>query len=393
MKKTCGFFTNIAPLYSRTMWYELSASKEVNYFFYSSRYGFSGIKTIDITESKFVNETGILKWRFLKNVLIFNTLFWQTGIISKCLNTNYDVYILYGEMHNLSNWIAALICRIRKRPVLFWGHGFYGNERFVKKNIRTLFYKIADYHLVYGNRSKNLMIGSGFNPDKIYVVYNSLDYSLHKKLYEERNQDDLEKLKTQLFPNKSEFPIVLFIGRLTKEKKIAYLLEAIWLSKKKGNNYNCLIVGVGSELEKLRELSKRYEISDSVCFYGSSYDENINAKLIMLSECCVSPGNVGLTAIHSLSLGTPVITHCNWFNQGPEVEAVIQNETGLFFEENDVVSLSAVIDDLVIKRKKLLMETNCIKQVKKFWNPMKQAAVFDSAILDSIKASNALLSK
>jgi glycosyltransferase involved in cell wall biosynthesis len=390
MKKSCGFFTNIAPLYSRPLWYELSASKEVDYFFYSSKYGFAGIETIDLNESKFVNPIGKLNWRFLKNILIKNILFWQIGIISKCLKTNFDAYILYGEMHNISNWIAALICKIRNKPVLFWGHGFYGNERFIKKNIRILFYKIADYHLVYGNRAKSLMIESGFKPNKIYTVYNSLDYSVHKKLYEERNQYDLEKLKTKLFSDKSELPVILFIGRLTKEKKISYLLEAIWLSKKKGNNYNCLIVGSGRELDNLRDLSNSFEISDSVCFYGPSYDEDINAKLIMMSECCVSPGNVGLTAIHSLSFGTPVITHGNWFNQGPEVEAVIQNETGLFFKENDVYSLSEVIDDLVLNRKKLVMEVNCIKQVKEFWNPMKQAAVFDSAILDSLKVSNAL---
>ena len=105
----------------------------------------------------------------------------------------------------------------------------------------------------------------------------------------------------------------------------------------------------------------------------------------MLADCCVSPGNVGLTAIHSLSLGTPVITHGNYFNQGPEVESVIQNETGLFFKENNVVSLSEVIDDMILNRKKLTMETSCIDQVKKYWNPKNQADIFEKAILDSIK--------
>jgi glycosyltransferase involved in cell wall biosynthesis len=387
MKKSCAFFTNIAPLYSRPLWYQLSASQIVDYNFYSSEFGFSGIKTIDINESIFVNEKGKLHWQFLKNVLIRDLIFWQTGVISRCLKTDYNAYIFYGEMHNLSIWIAALICKIRNKPTLFWGHGFYGNEKFVKKNIRLLFYKIADYHLVYGNRSKGLMIKSGFNPEKIFTVYNSLDYSVHKKLYKERNFEYLTQLKTQLFPENRGLPVVIFIGRLTREKKISYLLEAIRISKKNGNNYNCLIVGGGDESGKLKQLSLSFEISDSVRFYGPSYDENINAKLIMLSECCVSPGNVGLTAIHSLSLGTPVITHNNWFNQGPEVEAIIQNETGLFFNENDVTSLSEVIDDLVLNGKKSIMESNCIKQVEEFWNPEKQAAVFDEAIEYSFNSS------
>jgi glycosyltransferase involved in cell wall biosynthesis len=385
MKKQCAIFTNIAPLYSKSLWYELASSQDIDYLFYSSRHGFSGIKTIDINESKNVSSNGYLNWFFLKNIFIRNILIYQSGIISSCLKTNYDAYILYGEMHNISNWVAALICKIRKKPLLFWGHGLYGNERYIKKLVRILYYKIADYHLVYGNRSRSFMINSGFNAKKIYVVYNSLDYNIHKKLYEEKNQDDLENLKKQLFPAHSDLPVLIFIGRLTKEKKISYLLEAVKLSKKKGISYNCLIVGSGSELGHLQYLSKSIQISDSICFYGPSYDENINAKLIMLAECCVSPGNVGLTAIHSMSLGTPVITHGNMFNQGPEAEAVIQGETGLFFNENDVNSLSDVIDDLILNRKKTSMEPNCIEQIRSFWNPIKQTAIFDEAVMKSIK--------
>jgi glycosyltransferase involved in cell wall biosynthesis len=288
-------------------------------------------------------------------------------------------------MYNFSNWISALICKARKKPVLYWGHGIYGNEKYLKKTIRLLYYKIADYHLVYGVRSRNLMIESGFSPDKIYAVYNSLDYDLHKKLYEKRDQHDLNQLRREMFPKGTELPIVIFIGRLTREKKIPYLLEAIRLSKDKGNRYNCLIVGGGDELDKLQLMSDKMEISDLVCFYGPSY----NAKLIMLAECCVSPGNVGLTAIHSMSLGTPIVTHRNMLNQGPEVEAVIQDETGLFFEENNVNSLSEVIDNMILNKKKLSMETNCIEQIKEFWNPMKQTAIFDEAVTNSIKSCNA----
>ena len=385
MKPRCAIFTNIAPLYSKALWYQLTSSENIEYSFYSSSHGFSGIKTIDINESKIVNQKGGLEWYFLKNIFIGNILIYQSGIISKCLKTNYDAYILYGEMHNISNWIAALICKIRKKPLLFWGHGLYGNERSIKKIVRILYYKIADYHLVYGNRSRMFMIDSGFDPDRVFTVYNSLDYYLHTKLYEERNLNELEKLKSELFPDHSTLPVVIFIGRLTEEKKISYLIEAINLCKNKGNKYNCLIVGGGGELKDLKNLSISLGIGDMLCFYGPSYDENLNSKFIMLSECCVSPGNVGLTAIHSLSLGTPVITHGNYFNQGPEAESVIQNETGLFFEENNVVSLSDVIDNMILNKKKLLMETTCIEQVKKYWNPKNQADIFEEAVLDSIK--------
>ena len=134
----------------------------------------------------------------------------------------------------------------------------------LKKIFRLLFYKIADYHLVYANRSRRLMTESGFNPERIYVVYNSLDFNLHRKFYTEKNPDELVQLKSRLFPDNPELPVIIFIGRLTKEKKLNYLLKAVSISKDKGLNYNCLIVGGGMELENLRNLSSALGINDFV---------------------------------------------------------------------------------------------------------------------------------
>jgi glycosyltransferase involved in cell wall biosynthesis len=381
MKISCALFTNIAPLYSKYLWYNLASSTNVDYSFYSSRKGFAGIETIDSDESRSVSENGSLNWYFIKNIYINDYLFYQSGIISNCLKTNYDVYILSGEMYIISNWLAAVVCKMRGKPLIFWGHGLYGNESYLKRKIRLLYYRIADYHLVYANRSRKLLIDSGFSPEKLYVVYNSLNYELHRKIYNNRNLNELKQLKFNLFPGKSELPVVVFIGRLTKEKKIPLLLDALSLSKKKGNEYNCLIVGDGGELDNLRLIADKLGISSSICFTGASYDETFNANLLMLAECCVSPGNVGLTAIHSLSLGTPVITHGNLCNQMPEAEAVIQEKTGLYFNENDVNDLSEVIDNMILNNRKSEMEQNCIAQIMEFWNPSKQKDVFDEAVL------------
>lgn len=385
MKPVCAVFTNVAPLYSRPLWYQLASSPNIDYVFYSSKNGFGGIKTIDISESNSVSENGNLKWGFLKNILIGNIIVWQTGIISKCITTNYSAYILYGEMNSISNWIAAIICRIRRKPLLFWGHGLYGNEKKLKKFFRLLYYRLANSHLVYSNMSRNYLIDSGFDSDRILTVYNSLDYCTHTKQYSRKNSSELNDLRLNLFPDHPDLPVVLFIGRLTSEKKLSLLFKALSVCRSRGNLYNCLIVGYGEEYSELKKMSQLQGLEGYIKFFGTSYDETVNSKLIMMSDCCVSPGNVGLTAIHSLSLGTPVITHSNFFNQGPEVEAVIPGETGLYFTENSASSLSYVIDDMLLNRKKLLMESKCIEQVKSFWTPTNQATIFDKAVTEAIK--------
>jgi len=156
------------------------------------------------------------------------------------------------------------------------------------------------------------------------------------------------------------------------------------IQKEKGNEINCLIVGGGEpEGENLEKLVLGLDIKERVYFYGPCYDEILNSKFIMLSQCCVSPGNVGLTAIHSLSLGTPVITHENLYNQGPEAESIIPNRTGFFFKENDTSSLSGCIENMVLNRLKLSMETDCIKEIEDHWNPKNQSEIIEKAVINA----------
>jgi hypothetical protein len=80
-----------------------------------------------------------------------------------------------------------------------------------------------------------------------------------------------------------------------------------------------------------------------------------------------------------------VITHSNLFNQGPEVEAIIQDRTGLFFKENDVTDLSFVIEGFILGKQKEVMSSNCIKEINEHWNPFNQVAIIDKAIINLLQ--------
>lgn len=54
---------------------------------------------------------------------------------------------------------------------------------------------------------------------------------------------------------------------------------------------------------------------------------------------CVCPAAVGLTAIHALSYGCPVISNDNVETQMPEFESIVEGETGSLFKENDIEDL------------------------------------------------------
>ena len=380
--KKVVIINNIAPLYIEPFWRTCNNENLLLITFITGRGEYNGIKTIEPND--FIKYNKRVKWEFVNNIYIRRILIYQFGLVKISIFGNFDVFVFSGDMYNFSTWISSIICKIRKKKTIFWGHGFYGNENFIKKIIRKSFYKIPDLHFLYGTRAKDIMQDMGFDKEKLFTVYNSLDYNLHSKLFNNKNIIKHQKIKSSIFPKREHLPTVIFIGRLTKEKKLHLLIESINIQKIRGNDFNLIIVGEGSEKKTLLNLITIYNLTKSIKLLGESYDENYNASLIMLSDCCVSPGNVGLTAIHSLSLGVPVITQDNLFNQGPEVESVIENETGFFFKENDPICLSNAIENFVNLNKKNEMSPSCIKIIKEKYNPNNQYKIISTAILNSL---------
>lgn len=105
------------------------------------------------------------------------------------------------------------------------------------------------------------------------------------------------------------------------------------------------------------------------------------------ADVCVSPGNVGLTAIHSLTYGCPVITHNNFPFQGPEFESIIQGKTGDFFQENDVNSLADTIQKWLSQN---LHSREAIRQfayqtIDTKWNLYYQMNILKQVFLKQVK--------
>ena len=94
-------------------------------------------------------------------------------------------------------------------------------------------------------------------------------------------------------------------------------------------------------------------------------------------DVLVSPGEVGLTAIHSMTYGTPVITHNNFSCQMPEHEVIIPGITGEFFDyDNPINSMSKLIPRFYGKRS--FYSKNCKEIIRKKYNPNNQLLIFNS---------------
>jgi len=370
--KNVILITNVFPHYRKSIWKLLIDNPLYDLKIYYGLNNNIGLFSPPINDSFSFENTKKIKG--VKNYWVFKKyLFWQGGLFKPVVTSRFDIIILLGDIATLSTWIWILISKIRNKKIILWSHGIYGNESLIVKHIRLFQLSLGDELLIYGERAKGLLLKYGFEDKNIKVVFNSLDYDYQKELF-----NDLKSTSTKFdyfFDN--NLPTILFIGRITKEKKIFQLFEAFNLLNTDSYRYNLLIIGDGSEKQSLEIKYHQLIKEKKVHFYGSEFDEIKIAYHIYNSDLCVSPGNVGLTAVHSLTYNTPLITHDNFKNQMPEAEIIINGVNGFLFKEDDVFDLSQKIE-LWFEQNNL--SYNHRKLIEEKYNPYYQSQIITKVI-------------
>lgn len=307
--------------------------------------------------------------------ILHSPFYYQPGLIHK--TNSYDVIISDLGIFCLSSWWLLLLAKLRRQKVYLWDHGWYGREGTLKKWMKRLYFALASGAFIYGRYAYDLMEKNGFNTRKLHVIHNSLDYDTQLQL---RRLTSSSNIYNHYFNNDN--PVLCFIGRLTVVKQIEILINALALLKDNGHDFNLVIIGDGEMKHTLINLSQKLQVYDRIWFYGSSYDEQKNAELIYNADICVSPGNVGLTAIHSMMFGCPVITHNEFTMQMPEFEAVKQWKTGAFFRYRDANSLADTIlmwYNKYDKERENIREA-CYEEIDSEWNPHNQMIILNNVL-------------
>jgi glycosyltransferase involved in cell wall biosynthesis len=354
----------------------LSQSEEPKYAILSGVKSEIRIKKVDEHFLKISDKDGGIKWIKVNNYWFLKYFLFQPAVIKHSFSKQYNTIIYLGNMYYLSTWIGSILAIFTNKKVIFWTHGFIREEKNFQGFVRRLFYKLADEILVYGQRAKNILVSKGFSENKITVVYNSLDYDAQLKV---RNDIFAEK-KLEIFKN-AELPVFGFIGRLTRQKRIDLLVDVLYKINNGKNKANLLLIGDGDQMDFLKKKVKELNLENYVVFYGACYDEKIIGQLMQLMNVVVSPGEVGLTAIHSLSYGVPVITHNRFDKQMPEYEAIIEGVTGAFFDyENPVENLMVILKVWLFNKSKMQSRLECYKIIDKYYNPYVQKKIFDSVV-------------
>ena len=363
MPKLCLIY-NTAPRYREAIFRAIDAEYDCCWYFGKEE---TDIKSMDVSVLKNVI--------IVKNVSFFHKRFyWQKGVLELAFQKGIDAYFMLGGTFYITTWFLLFFVKLFHpgRKIYFWSHGWYGKESWIEGRLKRIFFGLPDGVFLYGNYARNLMIQNGFDPKKLFVIHNSLHYKEQLQL---RNSMGSSSIYREHFKN--NYPVIIFIGRLTSVKRLDLLVDALAELKKRGEECNLIFVGDGIKRKDLEMLVAEKSLTSNVWFYGACYDEAINAELVYNADLCVSPGNVGLTAMHAMVFGTPVITHNCFKYQMPEFEAIQPGTTGDFFEYNDPHSLANTISHWFQSKQNKRDEVRkaCFQEIDNKWNPEFQMDV------------------
>jgi glycosyltransferase involved in cell wall biosynthesis len=274
-------------------------------------------------------------------------------VIQQIVSGAYDAVVLGHEVKFLSNLVLFALCQLSGTPVLWWGHGFAKEETrslripLLSKTVGALKSQLArsaDRYLVYSEGGSERLQQAGMPGEKIAVVRNTMDLESECQLHARFQPVDPLQIR-QKFGLALDSWVLLYIGRLYKEKRIEELLELV---KHINHQRLChkpveaVIIGEGPELDALKTLGQSIP---GVYFTGAIYDQGLVAQYLRIATAMVIPGKVGLAVTHAFAHGVPVITRCHNLH-APEVEYIDPGQNGLVVSGEFEVFLQTVVNCL-----------------------------------------------
>ncbi|MGA2418426.1 MAG: glycosyltransferase [Candidatus Staskawiczbacteria bacterium] len=268
----------LAPVpfyYQVPLFQKLAESLEIDFMVYycsDETIHSADIERMYRTKNKFADPENLLKgyhYNFLKNYSLSPSfLSWPCGLVNfgiwkEIKKNKYDAVILQG-WNNFTWWLAFLACSMFKTPVLFMTDANVfkkdlksKSKNFFKKFLfGKLLFKRAAGFLTTSLVNENLYKTYGVPKEKMIELHYSYGYpNFLKKAKElELQRKDIRK---SFGIEESEF-VLLFVGRLSKEKNILALLAAY--KKIDYKNKKLFIVGDGPLRPQIEKYIKDLKI-------------------------------------------------------------------------------------------------------------------------------------
>lgn len=196
----------------------------------------------------------------------------------------------------------------------------YNFPWYIKKFVPRLIHRIRMWDKLAADRVDHFVTNSKFVKKRINKYYKKNSTVIHPMI----NVKDF-------YVSRSPKEYYLAVGRFTPYKRFDLIVDAFNELK-----YKLKIVGTGVAEKELKHRAK-----SNIEFLGFVPDDKLkdlyaNCKALIFPQI----EDFGITPLEAMASGRPIIA----YRKGGALETIKSNETGIFFDEQNVLSLKAAVE-------------------------------------------------
>ncbi|MDR4484985.1 MAG: glycosyltransferase [Nitrospirales bacterium] len=258
-----------------------------------------------------------------------NGPYWLEGLTRASRGS--DIIIAPQELQCLNIPYLWVRRKTLCRHWIWWGHGYNFKAKAgrnwlasLKDAMKHFMTKRGDGLITYTASGKEYWRRRGMAADWVMPYFNTLDVEGLREAGAQVTEETLVQVRRQLGLEGKR--VLLFSGSLYPEKEVDFLLKTFALLQSSHPNVALLILGDGSERNRLEELRDALNLQH-VHFLGEDNDPVHTGVYFKLADLFVLPGAVGLAIVHGFAYGLPLVTTEQGFH-GPEIE-YLSNENGI----------------------------------------------------------------
>jgi len=248
----------------------------------------------------------------------------------------FDLVHTHGYFADI---IGIPVARILGIPHISTCHGFIStdNKLIIYNMLDRIILRFSNRILAVSDSIKHDLTKIGIKQYRITVIQNALEGSPDKELFPKKRREKREKLNIR----EEEF-LVGYVGRLSYEKGLKYLIEAASTLNELGIPIKVLIIGKGPQKDELRSLVKDKGIEHKFLFVGFQSDiEDWMPALDVFILPSLTEGTP-MALLEAMSFGVPVIAS----RVGDVPKIIVNGENGLLVEARDSKGLAQAIKKL-----------------------------------------------
>lgn len=244
-------------------------------------------------------------------------LFYQPKLASLIKKLNLDLIHTHTEFS--LGIFGRIMAKELKLPTVHTYHTIYEDYTHYITHFKTLDKRAKAFVRVFTKICCNTVEQVIVPTEKVRDLL--LKYSVYRDISIVPTGVNLKKFNPELYPKeevlklrqhfglKAEDKVILYLGRISKEKNIAEIIEAMPEYMRTRDQVRFLIVGGGPEMENLKQTVAEQKMQDKIIFTGPQPWDNIGL-FYQLGDVFVSASQSetqGLTYIEAMAAGLPVV--------------------------------------------------------------------------------------